>query len=162
MKTALTIGFFDGVHLGHQMLLNKLRSHPHTTILTFDNHPFSLICPPAPPLLLSYEQRIELLREYADVLVVLPFTEEFASTRYDALLNRFDISHLILGEGSVFGKNREGTEENVRLYCAKKGIEVEYLPKLLFEKEPISSSRIRKAIASQQTALAEQLLGRPW
>ena len=159
MKTALTIGFFDGVHVGHQALLKVLRSKPHATILTFSNHPQSLFHPPAPDLLISYEERIERLQEYADVVMVLPFTAELANTTYIELLNRFDLSHLILGEGSIFGNNRKGNEENVRRYGKEKGIQIEYIPKVLFEGEPISSSRIRKAIGEGQTSLANQLLG---
>lgn len=160
MKTALTIGFFDGLHLGHLALLRRLRSLPHATILTFENHPQSIIRPPAPGLLMPTEKRIECLRNFADQVLVLPFTEEFAATRFDELLDQFDLSHIILGEGSVFGRNREGNEENVRKYGVSKGIAVEYFPKILFEGEPISSSRIRKALAEGKTALAEQLLGR--
>ncbi len=160
MKTALTIGFFDGVHLGHQALLKRLREHPHTTILTFSNHPKSVLRPPAPPLLIPYEKRIALLKEFADELLVLPFTLDFANTPYDTLLDRFDLSHLILGKGSVFGKNREGNEENVRQYCEKKNVTLEYIPKLLFEGESISSSRIRQAILANQTPLATKLLGK--
>lgn len=160
MKTALTIGFFDGLHLGHLALLRRLRSLPHATILTFENHPQSIIRPPAPELLMPTEKRIEALRNFADQVLVLPFTEEFAATRFDELLDQFDLSHILLGEGSVFGQNREGNEENVRKYGISKAIAVEYFPKILFEGEPISSSRIRKALAEGKTALAEQLLGR--
>lgn len=160
MKTALTIGFFDGVHLGHVALLRRLRSLPHATILTFSNHPQNIIRPPAPELLIPYDVRIELLRGYADQVLVLPFTQEFAATRFDELLDQFDLSHIILGEGSVFGANRQGNEENVHKYGAQNQINVEYIPKILFEGEPISSSRIRKAIAEGKSVLAEQLLGR--
>ncbi len=160
MKTALTIGFFDGVHLGHQDLLKKLREKPHVTILTFSNHPQEIIRPPAPELLIPYKEKMKLLRPFADILVSIPFTEELASTHFEELLNKFDLSHIVLGKGSVFGKNREGNEENVMKYGALKGIEVEYVPKTLFNGEPISSSRIRKAIASNELALAQQLLGK--
>lgn len=159
MKTALTIGFFDGVHLGHQTLLKRLRTHPHATILTFSNHPKDLFNPPAPPLLLPLSEKIALLKTYADEVIVLPFNHELANTPFDTLLSQFDLSHLILGTGSVFGKNREGDEAAVRQY-AKGQFTVEYISKTLFEGEPISSSRIRKALASGNTNLAKQLLGR--
>lgn len=159
MKTALTIGFFDGVHIGHQALLKQLRTHPHTTILTFSNHPLDLIKPPAPPLLIPYEERIRRLRAYADELIVVPFTASFAETTYEELLAQFSLSHLLLGKGSVFGKNREGNETNVRRYAAKYGFAVTYLPKLLFQGEPVSSSRIRQALQAGNTSLAQQLLG---
>jgi riboflavin kinase/FMN adenylyltransferase len=160
MKTALTIGFFDGVHLGHQALLRRLKALPHATILTFSTHPQAVIRPPAPPLLIPFEERIALLKQYAVEVIVLPFTPEFASTAYDALLDQFDLSHIILGAGSVFGNNRAGNEANVRKYGEKRGIIVEYIPKVLFNNEPISSSRIRQALAAGDLNLAHQLLGR--
>lgn len=160
MKTALTIGFFDGVHLGHQFLLKKLREKSHATILTFSNHPQAVINPPAPELLMPFEEKLKLLREFADEVIVLPFTEEFAEIRFDQLLDRFELSHIILGEESFFGKNREGNKENVQEYGLKKGIEIEYIQKTLFEGEPVSSSRIRRALASGNLTLAQQLLGK--
>lgn len=160
-KTALTIGFFDGVHLGHQVLLKYLRQHPHTTILTFSNHPQDVIKPPSPPLLIPLEEKLALLKPYADELLVFPFTPEFAATPFDALLAQFDLSHLILGTGSLFGANRQGTEANVRRYAEKHHFIVEYLPKVLFQGEPISSSRIRSALTSGDLNLVKQLLGRP-
>lgn len=159
MKTALTIGFFDGVHLGHQYLLKKLRAHPHATILTFSTHPKELFNPPAPPQLLPLNEKLSILRNYADQLLVLPFNQDLANLTYNELLSQFDLSHLILGEGAVFGHNREGNETRLRAYAKEHGFTVEYLPKILFEGEPISSSRIRKAIASGQADLAAQLLG---
>lgn len=160
MKTALTIGFFDGVHLGHQALLKRLRKHPHATILTFSNHPQDVIKPPAPPLLIPFSEKIALLNDYADEVIVLPFTAAFAETSYDELLSQFDLAHLILGTGSVFGKNREGNEANVRKYADARGIKVEYVEKFLYQNEPVSSSRIRKALNEGNITLAHQLLGR--
>ncbi len=160
MKTALTIGFFDGVHLGHQELLRRLRQLPHATILTFSNHPQSVIRPPAPSLLIPLEERISLLKEYAAEVIVLAFTPEFAETPYETLLSKFDLSHIILGEGSVFGRDRQGNEANVRKYGEARGIVVEYIPKVLFEDGPISSSRIRQALAAGDLSLAQKLLGK--
>lgn len=160
MKTALTIGFFDGVHLGHQVLLKRLRQHPHATILTFSNHPQSVFKPPAPPLILPLEEKVALLKTFADEVIVLPFTLEFAATTYDQLLSQFNFSHLILGSGSVFGKNREGNEANIRAYAQKQSFIVEYIPKVLLYNEPVSSSRIRRAMAAGDTPLINQLLGR--
>lgn len=160
MRTALTIGFFDGVHLGHQALLQRLRSHPHATILTFSNHPQTVFNPPAPELLLPLSEKIALLNRYADEVIVLPFTLAFAATPFDKLLSQFDLSHLILGTGSAFGKNREGDEIHVRQYAKSRNIIVEYIPKLLFKDEPVSSSRIRRALAAGDLNLAHQLLGK--
>lgn len=160
MKTALTIGFFDGVHLGHRHLLEKLRNHPHATILTFTNHPQSIFHPPPPSLLIPLEEKIQILKSYADEVIVIPFTKDFASTSFEKLLSQFHLTHLILGKGSTFGKNREGNEENVKKYAKKHGITVEYIPKLYFLNEPVSSSRIRKALIDGDQKLANQLLGK--
>lgn len=161
MKTALTIGFFDGVHLGHQAILRRLRACPHATILTFSNHPQSLFGSSAASLILPFEEKISRLKLFADEVIAIPFTLEFAATSFDELLSRFELSHIILGVGSAFGKNREGNETQVRKYAEGKGIVVEYIPKILFEGEPVSSSRIRRAIQSGQLTLAQQLLGTP-
>lgn len=160
MKTALTIGFFDGVHLGHQALLKRLRQHPHATILTFSNHPQSVFKPPAPPQILTLQEKMALLKTFADEIILLPFTPELAATPYDQLLSQFELSHLILGAGSSFGKNREGNESNVRAYAQKQGFIVEYIPKVYFNNEPVSSSRIRLALAANDTSLVHQLLGK--
>ncbi|HSX11106.1 MAG TPA: FAD synthetase family protein [Chlamydiales bacterium] len=160
MKTALTIGFFDGVHLGHQALLRALRLHPHATIVTFSNHPQAVFKPPAPPLLTPLPEKIDLLKTYADEVIVLPFTLAFANTPFDEFLSQYDLSHLVLGAGSSFGKNREGTEANVRKYAASRGITVAYIPKVLLNGEPVSSTRIRQALASGDLTLAKQLTGR--
>ena len=160
MKTALTIGFFDGVHLGHRELLRQLRKYPHATILTFSNHPKEILAPPAPKLLLPHHEKMALLKQYADLVVVLPFTCELAATPFDALLSRFDLSHIVLGAGSAFGKGREGNETRVREYANARGIVVEYIPKLLLDGQPVSSSRIRKASIEGNLTLANQLLGK--
>jgi riboflavin kinase/FMN adenylyltransferase len=160
MKTALTIGFFDGVHIGHQALLKRLRQCPHTTILTFSNHPAEAFGKIPPPLLIPFEEKISLLRPYADELIVLPFTREFARTPYEEFLAQFDLSHLILGQGDAFGKNREGTEEKLR--SKPRNFQIEYIPKVTLDGEKVSSSRIRQAIAENKHELIYQLLGRAY
>lgn len=160
MKTALTIGFFDGVHLGHIHLLKELRKNPHTTIVTFSNHPLSFLHPPAPPLLISQEERLRLLKPYADTLLVLPFDAQLAATSFEELLSRFDLSQILLGAGSRFGYQKKGTEEAVRAWALPRNITVTYLPKLLLNGDPISSSRIRQALQTGNKPLAQTLLGR--
>ncbi|MGB7978449.1 MAG: FAD synthetase family protein [Chlamydiales bacterium] len=160
MKTALTIGFFDGVHLGHQKILQRLSELPHSTILTFSNHPRAILHPPAPDLLIPLDEKLALLESYADEVIVFPFTPALASTPYDELLSRFDLTHLIFGAGALFGKHQGGNEAAVRKYGEERKILVEYIPKLLFQNEPISSSRIRQALAAGNLTLAQQLLGR--
>ncbi len=119
-----------------------------------------MIKPPAPEPLIPLDEKIALLKEFADEVIVVPFTKEFANTDFRDLLSQFSLSHLILGEGAVFGKGRAGNEENVKKYGTEKQFVVEYVPKLQFEGEPISSSRIRALLKNGQLELAQKLLGK--
>ncbi|MES2274261.1 MAG: FAD synthetase family protein [Chlamydiota bacterium] len=164
-STALTIGFFDGVHLGHQNLIQALReTGEKTTVLTFSNPPWQVFKPGAPlNLLTSFSLKLALLEKYGvDAVIALPFTREFASTSYEDLLSQFTLSHLILGIGSEFGKNREGNAANVQNIALQKGFKVQYISKTIVDGEIVSSSRIRQYILSNQLAKAERLLGRPY
>jgi riboflavin kinase/FMN adenylyltransferase len=163
--TALTIGSFDGVHLGHQALLAALKSKGSpTTVLTFSNHPYQVLTPHAPhfPHLTCFSQKLQLLEECGiDTVIAIAFTLEFANIPFDTFLLQFSLTHLLLGKGSSFGKMREGTEEKVVPFAKKEGFIAEYLPKIFHANEPISSRRIRACIAAGDIALAETLLGRP-
>lgn len=159
-KCSLAIGFFDGVHLGHQALLYRLKQEENPTILTFSNHPKEVLSPPAPKQIIPLEEKLLVLKSFTPRVLVTPFTKEFASTPFDRLLDRFDLSFLILGKGAVFGKDREGDEKKVRSYAEKQGFSVEYFPKTFFDGEAISSSRIREAIEKGDKKLVRQLLGR--
>jgi riboflavin kinase/FMN adenylyltransferase len=165
-SVALTIGMFDGLHLGHAALLNQLKSKKcPSAVLTFVNHPSKVLQPTAPPksLLTSFAVKLALLEKIGiDHTVIIPFTLEFAATPFEDLLSRFSLSHLVLGQGSTFGRKRTGTEENIRSYANKHRFAVEYVPKTTLDGKPISSSRIRDAIHLADFSLAEKLLGRPY
>ncbi len=164
-RTALSIGFFDGMHLGHQALLRQLKqSGSETAVLTFINHPLKVLRPGSaqPPLLTPWPLKLALMEQSGiDTAILIPFNLEFASTSYDALLSQFNLSHLILGHGSAFGKNREGHEKNILAHAEKMKFTAQYVPKSLLNGETISSSAVRKAIVSGNLSLAAQLLGRP-
>ena len=154
----LTIGSFDGVHLGHQSLLKHLRkssplkaplsSLPFLTTLPSTSH-LTSYPPHLPPL-----QKAKLLGDYgADIVILTPFTQQFATLSFDlflrTLLEKFPFSLLILGTGATFGKNKgEGNEENIRQIAPELGFTVEYLSKLTLQGAPISSGRIRTLIFS--------------
>ncbi len=160
---ALSIGNFDGVHLGHQEIIRRLKkTGSPAAIVTFEPHPLQVLKPDAPrPLqITSYEQKKALLKQFGvDYLVTIAFTKEFAQITYDQFLDSLSLTHLIQGQGDAFGHKREGTEAKVRAWAMGKPIQIEYIPKITLDNEPVSSSRIRKALLSQDWALAERLLG---
>jgi riboflavin kinase/FMN adenylyltransferase len=150
---AFTIGTFDGVHRGHQLLFKQLPKP--AAVLTFPTHPLAYLRPPAPPPILSLERKLELFESFGIDTVFLIEFPKLAHLTYDQLLTQLPLSHLILGQGSIFGKNRGGTEANVRLWGMKHNIHVGYIELL----EGVSSSRIREAIRSGNFNQAQQLLG---
>lgn len=168
----LTIGSFDGVHLGHQALLTRLRqalpSGAPLAVLTFSNHPSHYLTPATPvPLIYPPLQKVRYLEEQGvDLVILIPFDATFSQTPYDeflgALTKTLGCSHLILGSGAVFGKGREGHEVNVRRLAPSLGLQVDYVPKLMLHGHPVSSGRIRALIAAGKFKEAEECLGRPW
>jgi len=170
--SGLTIGSFDGVHLGHQALLrhlrSKLKSGEKLVVLTFANHPSHILKHrTSAPLIISPEHKRALLEEFGvDVLLLIPFTTEFARTSFEQLLRalkeKIHFTHLVLGDGASFGQNREGDETSVRKLAAQLQFEVEYMPKLELNHQVISSALIRALIASGKLKEAGAYLGRPY
>ena len=165
-------GTFDGVHLGHLSLIHRLRSLVSekglVLVYTFTNHPtYVLSHLPTIPFIYTLEHKCKILQEHnVDYTILSTFTKEFAETPFAQFLtnlkNKFHFSYLILGEGASFGKNREGNKENIQKLSKQLDFQVEYLPKLYIDGEPISSGRIRTLIAEGKFSLVEQCLGRPY
>jgi cytidyltransferase-like protein len=165
---ALTIGSFDGMHLGHQYLLKTLKQKGTAAVVTFSNHP-SLVLKERTPLCLitPLEQKIALLEgSGVDLLYLLPFSLEFAEQPFDLFLEKiqqvYPFSFLCLGIGAAFGKRRQGDAAHVQELAKKMEFTVEYLPKLKIHDEEVSSGRIRKLIEKGTLEKASQLLGRPY
>ncbi len=168
----LTIGNFDGVHLGHQALLKALRSElpPDGMLITFtfSNHPSQYFTPNTPVSLISPPlQKVKCLGDYGvEMVILIPFTEEFSLTPFDSFLSylkeRLNFTHLTLGKGATFGKGREGNEKNVRQLSHPLGFSVDYLPKFLIDGIPVSSGRIRTLISTADFSNAQICMGRPY
>ncbi|MCB1109362.1 MAG: hypothetical protein KDK64_00115 [Chlamydiia bacterium] len=165
---ALTIGMYDGVHLGHQMILNKLskltRKGGSRVVLTFSNHPSTLFHPNAPvPQIISLEHRLSLFEKLGiDLVIVLPFDQAFASQSYEAFFGHLrtylPFEHLVVGEDARFGKGRLGGPEQI----LKLGWHTEYLPKESYHKETISSGAIRRHLEARDLKKVKKMLGRPY
>lgn len=164
---SLCIGVFDGVHLGHRFLLEKVNEHHGTSvILTFVNHPLELLNKDiAPPLLTAESEKGQLLAMAGiDVAILLPFTREIAEMTYQMFLSEIYIAlafqHLYIGEKDALGKDRKGTIEALTSFGLKNHFEVHSIPKLMKENRPISTSWIRESLRNGDLVTAENLLGR--
>lgn len=169
----LTIGNFDGVHLGHKSVLNRLKAVAKknsalTAVLTFSNHPANVISPDsAVPLLCSLEHKIHLLdKEGIDTLILISFTKEFAAQSAVAFLQAIKkavpFETLILGNDATLGKNREGNREIVQAISKDLDFKVEYLGAYSIGGIRVSSSKIRECIRQGELLKAKQMLGRPF
>jgi len=168
----LTIGNFDGVHLGHRLLLDQLRAAlpqgGQSIVYTFSNHPSYVLSHLTPiPYICTLEHKLKLLREAgADATVLVPFTLELAKIPFDrfleALKQALDFSILILGTDARFGKDREGDPEKIRLLGKTLGFEVIYVPRDRVDEHAVSSAVIRMHIAQGNLVQAARYLGRPY
>lgn len=175
MAYGATIGFFDGVHKGHQHVVHRLQEacsarDLHSMVVTFSNHPLTVVRPEAVPLMLCDNAvKEQKLRQCgADEVVMLPFTREMMQqSAYDfmrhVLRDRLGVRLLMLGYDNRFGRRQagEGFEQYVE-YGKEIGIEVIEGPRPeeagLFEGKPVSSSLIRSLMAEGRTEDAATLL----
>ena len=176
MSTALAIGVFDGLHLGHRALLERALARAREAsgrpiVLSFDPHPDVVLSRGAfrirAPLTPLPEKRRRLLAMGVDDLVVLPFTRELASLEPEEFVDRYLVtpyapSALVVGEGFALGRNRTGTVERLRAIGRARGFEVEAVPLVQRDGGPISSTRIRDLLVQGRVAEAGRLLGRSY
>jgi riboflavin kinase/FMN adenylyltransferase len=170
----LTIGNFDGVHLGHQALLTeamrqaRLRGVPCIAV-TFDPHPAQLLRPERQHLpLTSSNERTTLLQQYGvDHVLVLQTSPELLqlSAREffeQVVVDRLQAVGMVEGYSFGFGKNREGTTEILQQFCAEKQVFLTLLPPCEVTGMPVSSSRVRQELLAGLVHLVVKLLGRPY
>lgn len=172
--TAIAIGNFDGVHLGHQALLASARRHAAarglvSVALTFDPHPSALLSPRgAPPRLGSLARRLELIAAAGiDATVVEPFTRELAARAPDAFIDEIVRGALgarciVVGYDFSYGRGRAGTTTTLAAHGARAGCAIEIVPPVEIAGEPASSTRVRAYLGAGDLAGAERLLGRRW
>lgn len=171
--TVLTIGNFDGVHLGHQALIRKVVKEARATgstsaVVTFDPHPQQVLKHEPTPILSSLPLRLRIFESLElDQACIVPFTPELAAKSAEQflaeyLLEQFAIRRLVIGYDFAFGHNREGTADVLEAVSARHGYDLEIFPAVVLDGEAVSSTRIRNALAVADFGVAERLLGRPW
>jgi riboflavin kinase / FMN adenylyltransferase len=171
--TVLTVGAFDGVHCGHQDVLARLtaramESGRASLLVTFDPHPREVLDPEtAPALLTTRDEKLALLESTGlDYVAIVPFTVELArrsATEFvdEVLIERFRMAELLVGHDHGFGRGREGDLSLLRSLGQSRGFRVDPVPPVLTDSgEPISSTLVRRAIASHDLDGARALLGR--
>lgn len=161
------------MHLGHQAVLSALKAcakqqHAETAVLTFENHPTTVLKPQKPTgLLCTLMHKIELFdKKDIDWLILLSFTKDFANQTAEAFLAelkaQIGFTHLILGDDAVLGKDRKGDPASVQELAKKLNFTITYLPAFCADEMKISSSRLRHLIAQGDFAEIEKLLGRKY
>ncbi|HET6595468.1 MAG TPA: bifunctional riboflavin kinase/FAD synthetase [Anaerolineales bacterium] len=168
----LTVGVFDGVHRGHQQIIQKITAGAHANespavILTFDPHPTSILSGREIKLLTLPDERADLLAQLGvDVVVIERFTRELSQvTAYDFmywLKRQLGLKHLLIGYDFALGKGREGNAARLTEIGSELGYSVEVVPALQDESDVISSTAIRKLIAIGDVTEAAHLLGHPY
>ncbi len=172
-KSVLALGMFDGLHIGHRVLLERARilakrSHVPLVVCTFTEHPLALIAPQhCPPILTTLEEKAALMETMGvDMLYALPFTEEVRQMPPEVyvgeLVRRFHPVDVVCGYNHTFGKNGSGTSAFLSALGDALGFSTHVVPQVTLDGEEVSSSCIRQALAQGNAAEAAKLLGRPY
>jgi riboflavin kinase / FMN adenylyltransferase len=171
----VTSGTFDGVHLGHQKILNRVkeiaeRNGGETVVITFWPHPRLVLHPDDQSLKLlnTFEEKADLLKAQGiQHLLRIPFTKEFSQLSSSEFIQRIladtiGTRKLVIGYDHHFGKNREGSFDQLKANGAKYGFDVEEIPAQDIDHVTVSSSKIRKALESGDVTAASHFLGRSY
>ncbi|HXR03966.1 MAG TPA: bifunctional riboflavin kinase/FAD synthetase [Verrucomicrobiae bacterium] len=173
-KVCLAIGFFDGVHLGHQQIIRQTiadaRQHDAPAlVLTFDRHPNSVVAPAhVPPLIYPLPQKLRAIESLgADTLLLIHFDEEFSRQTGEEFIRRLardlgQIQSLCVGLDFVFGHRRSGDVALLKRLGGETGFTVHALAAVSLGGRIVSSTRIREAIRAGKLDAASQMLGRPY
>ena len=171
-NAVMTIGSFDGVHHGHQKILERVNQladscDGESIVITFHPHPRLLLYPDDPSLRLlnTIDEKVALLEKYGiDNVVVVPFTKEFAQQNPDSyiqnfLIEKFNPKYIVIGYDHRFGKNRIGNIDYLRRYEDIANFKIVDIEKQEVEDIAVSSTKIRKALELGDIKTATHLLG---
>ena len=173
-KTVLTIGTFDGVHIGHQKIIKQLvetaqSKNLTSVVLTFFPHPRMVLQNDiAVRMIDTVDEKIQWLDQLGvDVLVIHPFSKSFSRTTAvtfarDIIANQLNAKEVIIGYDHRFGQNREATIEDLETYGQLYNFKVAVIPAQDIESIAVSSTKIRKAISNSDLSTVRQYLNRPF
>lgn len=172
--TVLTVGTFDGVHLGHWGVLQEIRRRAadrgrYSVLVTFDRHPLSVVRPDDAPLMLTTpDEKKEILAQSGlDFVAFLPFTRSLSLyrprefVRY-VLVERFRVEELVVGYDHGFGRGRSGGVDDLRCMGREHGFDVDVVEEVEVGDAPVSSTRIRRMLMEGDVEESARVLGRPY
>jgi riboflavin kinase/FMN adenylyltransferase len=174
-RPVLTTGTFDGVHLGHLRIIERLEElaasiNGESVVLTFHPHPRLILYPDdgTLKLLSTLEEKISLLEEAGvNHLIIHPFSKEFSRLSSldfvrNVIVGQIGVKKLVLGYNHHFGRNREGSFEHLKEFGPVYGFDVEEIPAIDVDQVEVSSTKIRKALLAGDLATASAYLGRDY
>jgi riboflavin kinase/FMN adenylyltransferase len=174
IRPVLTVGNFDGIHLGHRAILDTVVERAHVldgqaVVYTFDPHPRKVLQPDrAPRLLTTLEQKLELLEKAGvDTVIIEPFSVEFARTPADVFIRenlhaRLRPVEVYVGYDFHFGRDRRGSMRLLTEMGPRLGFAVTIIPEVTIDAGDVNSTRIRQLVGAAEVERAEQMLGRPY
>jgi len=173
-RSVVTIGNFDGLHLGHQELLRQAREeanqlHVPLVVVSFDPHPGKVLYPQkAPEIIKTQKQKRDLLRQMGvDIFFVIRFTPELSRMEpedfvTDILVGTLGAQRILVGHGFAFGRKRRGNVAMLEEMGARMGFGVKAVSSVMLDGEVVSSSRIRTLLKNGRVRQANRLLGRSY
>ncbi len=174
LNPVVTLGNFDGVHLGHQKILGRLKEeaskiHGEAVVITFEPHPLKVLSPEhCPPLLTPFRKKMMLIENSGiQTVLCIEFSLVFAEVSplefiRNILVEKVKAKKIIVGYNYHFGKGKSGDAETLKTTCKRFGIEVEVMEALTIDHMIVSSSRIRELIRDGEVERASKLLGRDY
>ena len=172
-KTVVTIGNFDGIHIGHKKLITTTRKcalekNLKSIVITFSPHPLEIVKNNMPfyYIFSEEEKNIEMEKENIDFFIKYPFTKDFSNISpekfVDILIEKLNCKILVVGEDYCFGKDRSGNVDILKQLGEQKGIQVVKISNIVIDGERVSSSIIRECINNRNIKKANLLLNKPY
>jgi riboflavin kinase/FMN adenylyltransferase len=172
-QCVLTLGNFDGVHLGHQQLINHLieqgkKLNLPTAVMLFEPQPLEFFSKQAPTRLTSFKEKVQLIEKLGiDYIIAVPFTQTFANMSANAfiqdwLINKLSAKYIVIGDDFQFGRDRKGDINLLQQYTQNNHFLVESMPTFVWNNLRISSTAVREALFNSDFELARCLLGRDY